>query len=99
MSRRNIRDQFKDGWNKLFGKDEDKTKLRTQSLFRSQQKDIKLNATHKNMSKFIKIFRNAIHLESGNDESLQHKDADQIFDIIKFGINEFSQVLMEKLAM
>tara|TARA_B100001063_G_scaffold96743_1_gene90371 strand:- start:2660 stop:2854 length:195 start_codon:yes stop_codon:yes gene_type:complete len=44
MSRKNIRDQFKDGWNKLFGKDEDKTKLRTQSLFRSQQKDIKLNA-------------------------------------------------------
>ena len=44
MSRKNLRTQFKDGWNKLFGKEEDMGKLRTQSLYRAQQKNIQLNA-------------------------------------------------------
>ena len=44
MSRKNLRMQFKDGWNKLFGKEEDMGKLRTQSLYRAQQKNIQLNA-------------------------------------------------------
>ena len=44
MSRKNLRTQFKDDWNKLFGKEEDMGKLRTQSLYRAQQKNIQLNA-------------------------------------------------------
>ena len=44
MSRKNLSTQFKDGWNKLFGKEEDMGKLRTQSLYRAQQKNIQLNA-------------------------------------------------------
>ena len=44
MTRRNLREKFEDGWNKLFGKEEDKGKLRTQSLYRAQQKNITLNA-------------------------------------------------------
>ena len=44
MSRKNLRTQFKDGWNKLFGKEEDMGKLRTQSLYRAQPKNIQLNA-------------------------------------------------------
>ena len=44
MTKRNLREKFEEGWNKLFGKEEDKGKLRTQSLFRAQQKNINLNA-------------------------------------------------------
>ena len=44
MAKRNLREHFKEGWNKLFGKEQDKGKLRTQSLYRARQKDIKLNA-------------------------------------------------------
>ena len=36
MTKRNLREHFIEGWNKLFGKEEDKTKLRTQSLFRAK---------------------------------------------------------------
>jgi len=43
MAKRNLREHFKEGWNKLFGKEQDKGKLRTQSLYRARQKDIKLN--------------------------------------------------------
>ena len=38
MAKRNLREKFQEGWNKIFGKEEDKSKLRTQSLFRAQQK-------------------------------------------------------------
>ena len=34
--KKNISKLFKDGWNKIFGKEEDMTKLRTKSLFRAQ---------------------------------------------------------------
>ena len=44
MSKRNLRKHFVEGWNKIFGKEEDKTKLRTQSLFRAQQSKISINA-------------------------------------------------------
>ena len=44
MTKRNLREHFKDGWNKLFGKEEDKTKLRTQSLFRAKNSVTNLNA-------------------------------------------------------
>ena len=44
MAKRNLREKFEEGWNKLFGKEEDKGKLRTQSLYRAQQKNINLNA-------------------------------------------------------
>ena len=44
MTKRNLREKFEKGWNKLFGKEEDKGKLRTQSLYRAQQKNINLNA-------------------------------------------------------
>ena len=37
MKNRNFRRYFEDGWNKLFGKEEDKGKLRTQSLYRAQK--------------------------------------------------------------
>ena len=37
MSKRNLRKLFGEGWNKLFGKEEDKSKLRTQSLYRAQK--------------------------------------------------------------
>ena len=37
MKKRNFREFFEDGWNKLFGKEEDKSKLRTQSLYRAQK--------------------------------------------------------------
>ena len=37
MKKRNFRVFFEDGWNKLFGKEEDKSKLRTQSLYRAQK--------------------------------------------------------------
>ena len=44
MTKRNLREHFKDGWNKLFGKEEDKSKLRTQSLFRAKKSVTNLNA-------------------------------------------------------
>ena len=34
--KKNISKLFKDGWNKIFGKEEDMTKLRTKSLFRAK---------------------------------------------------------------
>jgi hypothetical protein len=37
MPKRNLRKYFEDGWNKIFGKEEDKSKLRTQSLYRAQK--------------------------------------------------------------
>jgi hypothetical protein len=37
MTKRNLRKHFIEGWNKLFGKEEDKTKLRTQSLIQSEE--------------------------------------------------------------
>ena len=36
MSDKKIKNIFKDGWNKIFGKEEDMTKLRTKSLFRAK---------------------------------------------------------------
>ena len=33
--KKNFSKLFKDGWNKIFGKEEDMTKLRTKSLFRA----------------------------------------------------------------
>ena len=44
MAKRNLREHFIEGWNKLFGKEEDKTKLRTQSLFRAKNSFTNLNA-------------------------------------------------------
>ena len=44
MAKRNLREHFEEGWNKLFGKEEDKSKLRTQSLYRARQSKINLNA-------------------------------------------------------
>ena len=44
MTKRNLREHFKEGLNKLFGKEEDKSKLRTQSLFRAKKSVINLNA-------------------------------------------------------
>ncbi|MFL2709999.1 MAG: hypothetical protein EVA95_03630 [SAR86 cluster bacterium] len=35
MPKNNFTNIFKDGWNKIFGKEEDMTKLRTKSLFRA----------------------------------------------------------------
>ena len=37
MAKRNLREHFIEGWNKLFGKEEDKTKLRTQSLIQGKK--------------------------------------------------------------
>ena len=34
--KKNFSKLFKDGWNKIFGKEEDMTKLRTKSLFRAK---------------------------------------------------------------
>ena len=36
MPKNNFTNIFKDGWNKIFGKEEDMTKLRTKSLFRAK---------------------------------------------------------------
>ena len=44
MAKRNLREHFEEGWNKLFGKEEDKSKLRTQSLYGARQSKINLNA-------------------------------------------------------
>ena len=41
-----IRDLFSDGWNKLFGKDEQKSKLRTQSLYRAQKGILNVGTPH-----------------------------------------------------
>jgi|TARA_B100000768_G_scaffold340_1_gene397 hypothetical protein len=46
MSDRDLRGYFKDGWNKLFGKEEDKTKLRTQSLFRAKEGILNVGTPH-----------------------------------------------------
>ena len=35
MPKNNFTNIFRDGWNKIFGKEEDMTKLRTKSLFRA----------------------------------------------------------------
>tara|TARA_B100000780_G_C20983383_1_gene393064 strand:- start:19 stop:213 length:195 start_codon:yes stop_codon:yes gene_type:complete len=43
---KNIRDLFSDGWNKLFGKDEEKSKLRTQSLYRAQKGILNVGTPH-----------------------------------------------------
>ena len=36
MPKRNLTKMFEEGWNKIFGKEEDMTKLRTKSLFRAE---------------------------------------------------------------
>ena len=41
-----IRDLFGDGWNKLFGKDEQKSKLRAQSLYRAQKGILNVGTPH-----------------------------------------------------
>ena len=41
-----IRDRFNDGWNKLFGKEEQKSKLRTQSLYRAQKGILNVGTPH-----------------------------------------------------
>ena len=46
MKKRNFRDFFEDGWNKLFGKEEDKSKLRTQSLYRAQKGILNVGTPH-----------------------------------------------------
>ncbi len=43
---KNIRDLFSDGWDKLFGKDEEKSKLRTQSLYRAQKGILNVGTPH-----------------------------------------------------
>tara|TARA_X000000368_G_scaffold397385_1_gene366468 strand:+ start:392 stop:586 length:195 start_codon:yes stop_codon:yes gene_type:complete len=35
MSNKKFKNIFKEGWNKIFGKEEDMTKLRTKSLYRA----------------------------------------------------------------
>ena len=35
MSKRNLREHFKEGWNKILGKKQDRSKLRSKSLFRA----------------------------------------------------------------
>ena len=37
MSDKKFINIFKDGWNKIFGKEEDMTKLRTKSLYRARK--------------------------------------------------------------
>ena len=37
MSDKKFINIFKEGWNKIFGKDEDMTKLRTKSLYRARK--------------------------------------------------------------
>ena len=46
MKKRNFIDFFEDGWNKLFGKEEDKSKLRTQSLYRAQKGILNVGTPH-----------------------------------------------------
>ena len=46
MPKRNLRKYFEDGWNKIFGKEEDKSKLRTQSLYRAQTGILNVGTPH-----------------------------------------------------
>ena len=46
MKKRNFREFFGEGWNKLFGKEEDKGKLRTQSLYRAQKGILNVGTPH-----------------------------------------------------
>ncbi len=46
MAKRNLRKYFEDGWNKIFGKEEDKSKLRTQSLYRAQKGILNVGTPH-----------------------------------------------------
>ena len=46
MPKRNLRKYFEDGWNKIFGKEEDKSKLRTQSLYRAQKGILNVGTPH-----------------------------------------------------
>ena len=46
MAKRNLRKYFEDGWNKIFGKEEDKTKLRTQSPYRAQKGILNVGTQH-----------------------------------------------------
>jgi len=46
MATRDLRKYFEDGWNKIFGKEEDKGKLRTQSLYRAQKGTLNVCTPH-----------------------------------------------------
>ena len=46
MANNKIRELFNDGWNKLFGKEEQKSKLRTQSLYRAQKGILNVGTPH-----------------------------------------------------
>ena len=46
MTKRNLREKFEEGWNKLFGKEEDKGKLRTQSLYQGPTKEHQSKCRH-----------------------------------------------------
>lgn len=46
MANSKIRELFNDGWNKLFGKEEQKSKLRTQSLYRAQKGILNVGTPH-----------------------------------------------------
>ena len=46
MATRDLRKYFEDGWNKIFGKEEDKGKLRTQSLYRAQKGTLNVGTPH-----------------------------------------------------
>ena len=46
MANNKIRELFYDGWNKLFGKEEQKSKLRTQSLYRAQKGILNVGTPH-----------------------------------------------------
>ena len=46
MSKRNLRKLFGEGWNKLFGKEEDKSKLRPQNLYRAQKGILNVGTPH-----------------------------------------------------
>ena len=46
MKKRNLREFFEEGWNTLFGKEENKSKLRTQSLYRAQKGILNVGTPH-----------------------------------------------------
>ena len=46
MKKRNFREFFEDGWNKLFGKEEYKSKLRTQSSYRAPKGILNVGTPH-----------------------------------------------------
>ena len=46
MANNKIRELFNDGWNKLFGKEEQKSKLRPQSLYRAQKGILNVGTPH-----------------------------------------------------